>query len=634
MVSPTSSFDLSFKTSKVRGNDIIFGYSQTGGIAETTGVLSLTTPTPSLLGGGVITSTPRFGTLQLVAPSPSISGVASYNINTFTGFIIQYSVETANPAKLEVQANSPFQTPEVIESTSASKAEGGQSVLQGYVSLFEEATSLEVSTRAHGLEAEGVLNSYRLRAQEAVPISRMSSAEFEGTESLSYLYTGLYQIAEKLGSFTLEKYQGAEGTGTKALGFSFGSSEQVRATWDSKAEEAEPIPLEKEFEYEPPVVQLPNYDIEFKCLPYSGELSPYNYAIIFNSLCLLPPTEPTDYSETVFVKNTLTATNLNTGESFDLLKVDFSSDVDSFAWSGTMTLASSEVAKITSLDGNPVLITLDFNGKSALLMVRKLTRALSFNQPTFRVELISPTVVLDDPFKRPASFVLSEDETPQSIVETLLDTPNSGVSLEWGFLPPLEWVVKAGSFSYQELTPIKAIGALIAQSGAFVSSSLDAKTLHIKRRRPFCFWEPAPVDGKDISEHLLLSLSFEQTFNRNYTGVYVISGTTSAQGLNANVVRDGYNGFELAPQVLAPTLTSPSACREAGRYVLGGAGVVELRTVNLPIIEGEPLLLPADVVRFTFEGTLYTGTVQATSIAVSFNNQSQSVSIECVKGFA
>ena len=377
-----------------------------------------------------------------------------------------------------------------------------------------------------------------------------------------------------------------------------------------------------------PVVDY-NADILFMCLAKEWELDPYKYRIVFNDTCELIADQPTDYSEPIFVKNTFTLKNLETGQEIKATDLSFSTDVDSYAWTGSMTIPDNQVAFLKSPTNKAVLIEYIFNDIKAVFQVGKVSRNITFGQRSYKVKLSSPTIKFDEPISGIDSYTNRDTLTPNAYAEKLIDPTNNGINLIWDFLPPLEWVINKGAFTYQNLSPIKAIGSMLENSGAFISSSLDGKNLIVKRKRPIVFWEE--IDSSkiiNIPTGVITSLGYEIEHLQHFNGVYVL-----ADDRTVFVRRRETNGATLAPQVVAKQLTSNQACVEAGRYVLANAGIVETHDLAKPILNDGVLLNPADVIKFVLDGVTYIGTVISTNVAIKFNSQYQTFKVEVIKGF-
>lgn len=632
-------YDLAFGTAPTDDYNLVFGAAAKDGatLPPITGVLNLELLLPSLRLQALSIKDLYGADLILRPPELLMDALGEYDVNTFTGFSIRAGQGFSDTAPLKVLA------------TSATR--DASAIHNAFTSRYQNAEPLKVLTTASSQEAYSVsrqvvtfyevgqpVKEYRYTAfEEAERVSRSNTQPFQRAESVPLLVKGVrHQEGEGDSRSFKADWQRAVPLSRK-YGFKVHYSQQVNKSFETFYQQAEPPinvapPVVPPIEVPEPVLPT-DFDIIFDCLPSKEERLSRNYDITFNNCWKTKPPISVDYTEPYFVLNTIELINLATGEAIQATNIDFSTDIDSFAWSGSLTVSSEEMPKLTSPTNKPVKVSLTFNGNVAVFMVQKISRTVSFNKSAYKVEIISPTALLDSPFSRVDSMTVMSDMAPQALIEERLQTNLTGLVLDWQYLPPLDWVVAANTFSYQELSPIKAIGKLLEGSAAFIYSDLDGVTVRVKRRRSFEFWETAS-NPKLIDSALLTSLSFSQEKHRNFDAVYVISGLNQTLGITAHVVRDEYQGSELAPQVIAPTLTSPSAVRDAGKFALGKAGVVETRTLNQPIVEDNYLLKPADTVSFIQDGTTYIGTVLSTGISIKFNSMYQNFVVEVIKGFS
>lgn len=630
-------YDLVFDdTTPSKDNNIYFG-----GIGELPkfppvyGILTLSVPKPTLSAKGKSLPIAIQGILTLATSTARPSLIGYYNVN--------------NPFEFLNKRVRKFQEACEVTAVSSDKFRNGvpllvdkKPVMQKAVELFEDFSSKFV-------------------AQVENPLFSANLISFEKTESpIAFDTDSVSYYSEKLFSNSKQKSQRAYPLGVKVYRFSLQQGDKTTFKLDFNFQKSENISCYgrssfhlSELAYErftpsfqlaenlsnptgkvvikPPITPEPilNNDIIFECLAKEWEQNSYDYTIIFNDTCELKIDRPTDYSEPIFVKNTFTLKNLETGQEIKATDLSFSTDVDSYAWTGSMTIPDNQVEFLKSPTNKAVLIEYIFNDIKAVFQVGKVSRNITFGQRSYKVKLSSPSIKLDEPISGVDSYTNQDTLTPSAYAEKLIDPTNNGINLIWDFLSPLEWVINKGAFTYQNLSPIKAIGSMLENSGAFISSSLDGKNLIVKRKRPVVFWEE--IDSSkiiNIPTGVITSLGYEIEHLQHFNGVYVL-----ADDRTVFVRRRETNGAVLAPQIVAKQLTSNQACVEAGRYVLANAGIVETHDLAKPILNDGVLLNPADIVKFVLDDVTYIGTVISTSVAIKFNSQYQTFKVEVIKGF-
>lgn len=634
VIIPTS-YDLIFDNANPsKNNNFYFGGEGIILIPSTIGVLNLSQKRPTFKGTGYSSPLSISGFLSLKAYIPKLSVKSFFDVNNPLELLdkqvnsFQKSTIINKPFFVVFKGNDicnftatyPFQKsiPIGTKVTSDFLAQVGYPINNLFTSAFEKTKDIieakplfnfqdteildisknQSSQKAYPLNAilyksnlqEGSITSYHVYSllQEAVDVEKTNKADFNVAELATNYFNARFQLADNLGNPTTK------------------------------------------IDVKPPVIELEkNNDIIFECLAKNWEKDPYNYTIIFNDTCELKIDRPTDYSEPIFVKNTFTLKNLETGQEIKATDLSFSTDVDSYAWTGSMTIPDNQVEFLKSPTNKAVLIEYIFNDIKAVFQVGKVSRNITFGQRSYKVKLSSPSIKLDEPISGVNSYTNQDTLTPSAYAEKLIDPTNNGINLIWDFLSPLEWVINKGAFTYQNLSPIKAIGSMLENSGAFISSSLDGKNLIVKRKRPIVFWEE--IDSSkiiNIPTGVITSLGYEIEHLQHFNGVYVL-----ADDRTVFVRRRETNGAVLAPQIVAKQLTSNQACIEAGRYVLANAGIVETHDLAKPILNDGVLLNPADIVKFVLDDVTYIGTVISTSVAIKFNSQYQTFKVEVIKGF-
>lgn len=632
-----SQYDIIFTTPYDRlDNNLFFNGAENlpdlPSIELITGLLNVAYLPPSILAVGSSKTPPIKGVITLHRYSVVIALGGYYNVNNPFEWLLKkgQSLQEAdkvvikkrqrfrNSLSSEKKTTTKFEKSECISSKLYTKMEGGVSLGTKLVTDFEKAKPIQI------------LN-YTSTFESSVVIALSKSQSLQKAETLSpIIYRTSLQIGQLTYTSSNTSYQKSVPV-ERGLKSFFNLSSIIIHNFVGKFEKAEELGNPKPvIAVTPPTPTADkSNDILFQCLAKEWEKNPHNYTIVFNDTCELEFNQYTDFSEPIFVKNTFTLKNLETGQEIKANDLNFSTDVDSYAWTGSMTIPDNQVEFLKSPTNKAVLIEYIFNDIKAVFQVGKVSRNITFGQRSYKVKLSSPTIKFDEPVSGVNSYTNQDTLTPNAYAEQLLDQTNNGIGLVWDFLSPLEWVINKGAFTYQNLPPIKAIGAMLENSGAFISSSLDGKNLVVKRKRPLVFWEA--VDSSkiiNIPSGVITSLGYEVEHLQHFNGVYVL-----ADDRTVFVKRKDTNGATLAPQVVAKQLTSDQSCVEVGRYTLANAGIIETHDLVKPILNDRVVLNPADIVKFTLDGTTYIGTVVSTSVAIKFNSQYQTFKVEVVKGF-
>lgn len=171
------------------------------------------------------------------------------------------------------------------------------------------------------------------------------------------------------------------------------------------------------------------------------------------------------------------------GERLELVSVDFKSDIDQYALSATIELASySDFNKLSA--GSEVLLygVLD---KTFTFIVDGYSYDEAYNSGSFKVELLSPTVLLDVPY----ADLVSGDYVGMAsdICQTLADS----VGVDWQII---DWYIGDGILSADQESPLSVIKKVVNAVGGRLQSTFDGGLIAVSRYPKSCnIWNIQPT---------------------------------------------------------------------------------------------------------------------------------------------
>ena len=268
---------------------------------------------------------------------------------------------------------------------------------------------------------------------------------------------------------------------------------------------------------------------------------------------------------------------------------------------------------LTEGDG-PKVIEINLNGHVWTAIIESHNRARKFPGPRVTVTGRSQTALLDSA-KR--STVSDTDMQAQTLAEAELDL--TGFSLDWD---TLTWLVPAGAWAYQGLTPIAAVRKAAEASGAVVQSHPWDMRLRVVPRYPVSPWAwGVTAPDKQILDDIILEDSLTVVSQPVYNYV-LVSG--DQVGVSDPIIRTGSAGDIRADLVSDPLITTHDVAAERGRNVLSDRGEqarIDLSIPLYPISESSMpgLVLPAQLVEIV-EAVSWKGLAVGTSIDVSMQS--------------
>ncbi|SEG11908.1 hypothetical protein [Marinobacterium lutimaris] len=327
------------------------------------------------------------------------------------------------------------------------------------------------------------------------------------------------------------------------------------------------------------------------------------------------PVQPTIREVYIFMPS-ITLYRTPDGTEIEATNVTWSTDTDSWGWRFNATLADPSQKALLKADSNgPREIACEINGHTFTGMVRGCAPTRDFaNGETVTIRGVSLSGWLSDPHAPARSKLITAPYTASQLAE--LELQNTGWTLDW---QAQDWLIPAGAYSYETLTPIGAIKRLAESIGAFVMSDPASKTLIVKSRHPVSphLWSNAGTQLDAIlPADLVQQISSDNTSRPAYNRAIVAGGING--GVIVTVTRDGTAGDVLAPQITDNLITHQNAGYERGRVEIGKGGVWE--TMNLTTWltqqgEAPGLILPGYLVEL--QDTAETYPVQITGTSIS-----------------
>lgn len=341
----------------------------------------------------------------------------------------------------------------------------------------------------------------------------------------------------------------------------------------------------------------------------------------------LPPPDPGTAQRIVpdlvvyYQMNIATVSRLPELTPLDFKSLRISVDVDSFAarWSGTLSAASYELIKPVGATRHQIKATI--NGYVWHLIVEKPGHKLSFGRGDYQVSGRAHVAELADPQSPTRDFVSTAQKDIRQLVDDELT--NTGWTANWS---TEFWLIPAGAFAYESLSPIQAVARLASAAGAVVQADESLKELAIKPRFPLSPWNwAAATPDWSIPMAAVYTLASDWSEKPMYNAV-IVSGEN--QGVVCNVTRQGSAGDVLAPTVVDPLITHQDAARERARNIISDRGVQSVETLELPLRANpdEPgYIRPLELIQYTDAAGSWKGLCIGSEVRVEWGRGSMTI---------
>ena len=326
-----------------------------------------------------------------------------------------------------------------------------------------------------------------------------------------------------------------------------------------------------------------------------------------------------------YILNSLSVTRLDNDAEILVYDGNYRTDRSSWAWSYSLTVPHTEIAKLEPINGQPVILKILVNGHEHHMLLENRTRSRNFGNITYVLTGRSQTALLDAPYAPLRSFLQENERTSVQLAQAELDRVFSDTVLNWQLIDDLGWIVANNSLSYSNLAPISAIKLIAESGGGFIYSEKGSNTLSIKPLYKKTFWDAFTVDDYDrlVPDSLVTSQSTDYELYPDYNGITLTNDRTGKQG---QVKRTG-----TAADVLLPPENNPLfdvvSMGAFGKAKLAKAGMIETHTLTMPISAEVGECAPGEVFAFNAE---WWGIVESVSVSFSHAKVNQTVKVERV----
>lgn len=328
------------------------------------------------------------------------------------------------------------------------------------------------------------------------------------------------------------------------------------------------------------------------------------------------------------VLHTLSVTRISDGADVPVTSVRLRFDRNSWAWTVELALkGEAAMALISPIAGEPVQVRVNLDGILISAIIDSFGDDRRFASRTYTASGKSILGLMAEPFAPKRSWTSTLDMTAAQLIDRELLNTGWSVSYHSSLaqLFTTDWLVPAGVWSYQNLTPVEAITAIAKSVGARAFADKNNPIVHIEPTYPINPWDWATAQV-DASIPLFLPRIIGTQLNRqpNYNHVYV-SGEN--QGVLVSAVRMGTAGDVPAPMITDPLITFVNAGREAARNILCNVGKQANISMEMPLNTTTGLLEPGKLVE-VWDASPWRGLVSALEVSGTHANVSQQVTIE------
>ncbi len=328
-----------------------------------------------------------------------------------------------------------------------------------------------------------------------------------------------------------------------------------------------------------------------------------------------------------YMMNTLFVQRLPDNAPIEVSSVSMSIDTDSWLWSFSLNIVSrSYLDLIKPQSGTFIDIAINCNGWVWICKVESWQETISFGKKSWVVTGRSPSVELSAPYSLSQTYTNDSDKSAPSIVTDILQ--GSGWSFDWNatdyYNPVTDWTIPANVFNAADVTPVKAIQAILEAVGAYIQTPSDTntdKTLYFKPRyekQPWLWSQQTPDKIFNTSVFLEIGRSYMSFPDLN---TVLVSGQQAGVIVDATI--DGTAGDKQAPTFTNSLIVTQKVGTEKARQLLAPIKNWIKHTVkvfSLATAGNEPsLTLPGTMLKVIEEdNSSWIGQVTGTSVSAGW----------------
>jgi len=296
--------------------------------------------------------------------------------------------------------------------------------------------------------------------------------------------------------------------------------------------------------------------------------------------------------------------------------INLSIDADSWAWGFTASIPLRALELVEPTAAGPVEIEITVNGIRWIMLVEGFDLRREFGASEANLRGRSLAAYLAEPYAPKRSFTQASPFTARQLAEQELEraTLATGFDLDWQ-LP--DWLVPAGAWSYESLTPMQVITRIVESVGGSLNAHTQLKRMVAQSRYLSLPWEwDSQTPHRTLPIDVVKTLSARWSEKPEFNAVYVGG---EREGIIARVRRFGTAGDQLAPMVIDPLITHTDAARERGRAVLADSGRQAIVTLELPMLPSIGLLEPGRLIAVGENGNSWRGLVRGTNVSANWS---------------
>lgn len=307
------------------------------------------------------------------------------------------------------------------------------------------------------------------------------------------------------------------------------------------------------------------------------------------------------------------------GIAVDPLGFNIKTDMDSYCWSGGVSISPDGYAKIKSkLDvavGLEPMINVAINNLNFSIIAENHSRTRRFGNQTHSLDGRSITARLGADYANANDRLFDQANFASQIVnEQLANLP---------FIANFEiedWLIPASTYAVSNKTPIAVIADIAEAAGGFVESHPVDATMTLKKRWKINAWELATATPDvTIPADVIKSATDKTNKNTRYNTVLLV-------GSIAHGIYRQLEGRDIpAPTLSNALFTALEVTVPKGSQVLSDSGTHSIQTLDLIFDDSIPLAQLGQIWQINDTDGAWRGVITGVSLDCKVNNDTPEI---------
>lgn len=304
-------------------------------------------------------------------------------------------------------------------------------------------------------------------------------------------------------------------------------------------------------------------------------------------------------TSTLVTSSVVTVQRVSDNATIDVEELSLETDEDSWTWTLSLRFNTRAAMLMVKPEKDAISdVRITINGHEWIMMLERAGEVRAHGANSWRGTGRSRTALLQ---RLPTRSLINASPATASQLATD-EIFGTGFTLQWDVSEdgnPIDWLVPAGAFSYDNLTPLAAVLKIAESIKAVVQAAPNSDTLIVQSRYPHNPWGWDSADPDlTLEGGSLEGIEDEWQPGQNLLGVYLRGQNQGKQSLVRRLDSPGTPDVVLEANAL---LTADEAHRERGRVEIAiSDDQTRLSVRNLPLLaDPEPpgLVLPGQLVR-------------------------------------